>query len=288
MSKACYSLIRPAKLESFAVFSSPHSGRIYPESFVEASVLDPLTLRSSEDAFVDELFEDVTRFGAPMVSALYPRAWVDLNRSETELDPALIEGVPRRMVNSRVASGLGVIPRVVAGGRCIYNGKITSAEAQARIELFWRPYHAVLDQLLTEAHEAHGAALLVDCHSMPREALQSTLVRGRSGPQPEIVVGDRFGASAASDIVAYTQEALRAEGFRVARNVPFAGAYNTERYGRPSEGRHAIQIEVDRSIYMHEATLQKRKSFDEVKAALTRASARIAAFGRDEMPLAAE
>ncbi|WP_417250280.1 N-formylglutamate amidohydrolase [Celeribacter sp.] len=289
MSRACYRVKRPKKLGSFAVFSSPHSGRDYPEDFVAKSVLDPFVLRSSEDAYVDELFADVSKSGAPFVSAIYPRAWVDLNRAEDELDPALIEGVPRGVPNPRVASGLGVIPRVVAGGRCIYSGKITRAEARSRIEVFWRPYHAIVETLLGEAQAAFGSALLVDCHSMPHEALQSAPARmGRTSSPPEIVVGDRYGVSAAVELVAETQEAFRAEGFRVARNMPFAGAYNTERYGVPKDGRHAIQIEVDRSLYMDEASLRKRDDFDDVKAALTRAGARIAALGGDEVPLAAE
>lgn len=286
MTNAPFLLERPVERTSCVVFASPHSGRVYPADMTAQAVLDPLTLRSSEDAFVDELYADVPRFGAALLMATYPRAYVDLNRCTSELDPALIEGVDKRGVSPRIASGLGVIPRVVAGGRCIYRGKISRTEAQVRLEQVWMPYHTVLGALMDEARAQFGQAVLIDCHSMPREALSA--VRGRLGRRPDIVIGDRYGASASASIVIEVERAFRAQGFEVARNVPFAGAYVVERYGRPSGQCHAVQVEIDRSLYMDEARVTRRSDFAEIKARVAAAAHQISQIGAEQMPLAAE
>ena len=171
MPKSAYHLLKPAELLSRVVFASPHSGKDYPSSFVRRSQLDAATIRSSEDAFVDQLFEAAPEFGAPLLCAGAPRAFVDLNRSVDEMDPTLIEGVRRQGYNPRVASGLGVIPRVVANGRQIYSGRITMTEANSRIDGYWRPYHQILQELLDEALTLFGQTVLIDCHSMPHEAM---------------------------------------------------------------------------------------------------------------------
>ncbi|WP_434289999.1 N-formylglutamate amidohydrolase [Celeribacter sp. SCSIO 80788] len=286
MSKAPYLLQRPERRTSPVVFASPHSGRTYPQEMVETSVLDSLQLRSSEDAYVDRLFSDVPSFGAVLLSAVYPRAWVDLNRRADELDPALIEDVTRVGLNPRIASGLGVIPRVVAGGRSIYRGKIPRAEAEARIDTVWTPYHGLLKAVLDESLALFGQAILIDCHSMPREALSA--IRTTRGKRPEIVIGDRYGASAAPGIVAAVEEAFRAQGFIVSRNVPFAGAYVAQQYGRPSRQCHAIQVEIDRSLYMNERTLALRADFPALRARISAAARAIAEIGAEGVPLAAE
>ncbi len=286
MSQAPYLLSRPEARTSSVVFASPHSGRNYPEDMVRDSLLDALTLRSSEDAHVDRLFSGVPKHGAVFLSAVYPRAWVDLNRRADELDPALIHGVPRVGLNPRIASGLGVIPRVVAGGRAIYRGKMSRAEAQARLESVWHPYHRLLQALLEESQSLFGEAILIDCHSMPREALAT--FRSAKGQRPDIVIGDRYGASASPEIVREVEAAFRAEGFTVARNVPFAGAFIAQHYGRPSRGQHAIQVEIDRGLYMNERTLEPRPDFAAVRRRLDAAAAAVTEIGRDRGRLAAE
>ncbi|SFJ50790.1 N-formylglutamate amidohydrolase [Celeribacter neptunius] len=286
MRKTPYLLQRPDQRTSPVVFASPHSGRYYPPEMVAAAVLDPLQLRSSEDAHVDRLFSDVPRFGALLLSAVYPRAWVDLNRRSDELDPALIADVPRVGLNPRIASGLGVIPRVVAGGRNIYRGKISRQEAQARINTVWTPYHHLLKAVLDESLTLFGQAILIDCHSMPREAL-AAIQTGR-GKRPDIVIGDRYGASAAPGITAEVELAFRAQGFTVSRNVPFAGAFVTQQYGQPSRKCHAIQVEIDRSLYMNERTLEPRKDFGAFRARIAAAAKTISEIGRETLPLAAE
>lgn len=257
-----YTLIEPAALDSRLVFSSPHSGRAYPADMIARSRLDLLSLRASEDALVDRLFESVPHHGAPLLAAVAPRAWVDLNRAPTELDPVLIEGVPTPGLNQRVAAGLGVVPRVVSEGRPIYDGRLSRAEAEQRIETLHRPYHGMLSRLLDRARNAYGSAVLYDCHSMPTEALRAApRVRGRI---PEIVLGDRFGAAASRSLVARTQDAFERAGFVVARNAPFAGGYITQLYGRPAERIHAIQIEIDRGLYLDQARVEPGPGFAEV------------------------
>ncbi|GAA3856611.1 N-formylglutamate amidohydrolase [Celeribacter arenosi] len=286
MDNAPFTLSTPVDWTSPVVFSSPHSGARYPDMFVRRSVLSATVLRSSEDAHVDALFDAVPQFGAHLLSAVFPRAWVDLNRRQDEFDPALIEGAPRGVLNPRVASGLGVIPRVVSGGRAIYRGKISRQEAQSRIEAVWRPYHARLDALLGQTRVRFGEAILVDCHSMPREAVAN--VRTKSGRRPEIVVGDRYGASAANEYVTQIEVAFRRQGFEVARNTPFAGAYIAQHYGRPMDGQHAVQVEIDRALYMNEVTLERSVHFNAVAEAISAAAMEIADIGQQKRALAAE
>jgi N-formylglutamate deformylase len=249
-----YSLSEPTGPAGHAVFSSPHSGRWYPPDLLRHSRLGPLALRASEDAFVDRLFETAPCHGAPLIRATVPRAYVDLNRGADELDPAVIEGVRLTGLNPRVAAGLGVIPRVVAEGAPIYVGKISRADAAARLAGFHTPYHEAVTSLMRRARDEHGLAILYDCHSMPRDALRSVpRVRGR---RPEIVLGDRFGGAAAPWVMAEAQSAFEAAGFAVVRNAPFAGGYITQRYGRPTLGWHAIQIEIDRGLYLDERRVE--------------------------------
>ena len=286
MPKHAFHLARPERLTSPVVFASPHSGRDYPWSFLRRTVLDEHVIRTSEDAYVDRLFECAPQFGAPFLKAGAPRAFVDLNRSADELDPALIEGARKPGHNPRVASGLGVIPRVVAGGRNIYRGKLTLAEAEGRIDRYWRPYHAELQALLTEAQEQFGEAILVDCHSMPHEALEPIARAGAR--RPEVVIGDRFGASAGEAVVDRIETAFRNAGLVVVRNAPFAGAYVAQHYGRPTRRQHAVQVEIDRTIYMNEQAIRPNSNFQAFRKLLRGVVAEIAGGDGQEMPLAAE
>ena len=249
-----FHLHMPDKWERGVIFASPHSGRAYSDEFVAVSVLDAQTLRSSEDAFVDQLYSAAVALGAPLLRADAPRAFVDLNRDKADLDPAVIEGAHQAAPNARVHAGLGVVPRVVADGKAIYHGKLRISVAQARIEQFWVPYHRQLQQLLDQAYDRFGQAILIDCHSMPHAALS-----GDTGPH--VVLGDRFGTTAAPDVTAGGERAFHSAGFRVARNVPFAGAYIAQHYGRPSAGVHVVQVELDRALYMDEASITPSDQF---------------------------
>ncbi len=286
MDAESYRLIRPVLRKSGVIFASPHSGRDYSAGFVAQTALDHLTLRSSEDAFVDEVFAAAPQLGAPLLLARVPRAYLDLNRACDELDPALIEGVTRTPHNPRVSSGLGVIPRVVANGRPIYLGKLPLAEAETRITAHWHPYHATLRDLLAESLAEFGQAVLIDCHSMPHEAIEA---HGRVGqPRPDVVLGDRFGAAAGREVVEEVEAAFRGAGLRVARNAPFAGAYIAQAYGRPSRGQHVIQVEIDRALYMDEASVTPRADFAAFCAVMTGVISEIVSIGQNPQSLAAE
>lgn len=286
MQKAVFTLTMPLQRTSPVVFASPHSGRDYSRAFRRASPLDDKALRSSEDAFVDRLFANAPRYGAPLLCATVPRAFVDLNRGADELDPALIRGIGKSMQNPRISSGLGVIPRVVAGGKAIYRGKIKRDEAEMRIREYWHPYHAQLARLLGDSHALFGQALLIDCHSMPHEAIQ-TLCR-HANTKPEIVLGDRFGAAAGGEVVDRLESAFKAAGLIVARNKPFAGAYIAQAYGRPSRRQHVVQIEIDRALYMNETQIRPNGNFQHLKSLIDVVIADITAFGGSEISLAAE
>jgi N-formylglutamate amidohydrolase len=278
MQSVAYHLGLPDRRETSVVFASPHSGRDYPSAFLQRAALDKHQIRSSEDAFVDQLFGCATQYGAPFLAAAAPRAYVDLNRASDELDPALIDGIRRMVHNPRVASGLGVIPRVVANGRAIYDGKLGLAEAHFRLSAYWRPYHDALQSLLDESHRDFGEAILIDCHSMPHEALENV---GPPGvPRPDVVLGDRFGAAATVSLVERIEAAFSSAGLRVARNMPFAGAYITQHYGRPSRRQHAVQIEIDRALYMDERTIRPNNSYQAFQKVLEGVIAEIAAIGR--------
>ena len=288
MTGAPFHLTMPERRLTSVVFASPHSGRDYTDSFLNRSVLDERTIRSSEDAFVEDLLDPVPAFGAPLLAARAPRAFVDVNRGADELDPSVIDGIRPSAHNPRVASGLGVIPRVVAGGRAIYNGKLSREEAELRIDGIWRPYHDCLHSLLESALAQFGEAILIDMHSMPHEAMDSIAAAGAK--RPEIVIGDRFGAAAATPIVEHIEAAFAGAGFRTLRNAPFAGAYVTQTYGRPSRGMHAVQIEIDRALYMNEREIRPNGNYLGFKRVLAGILSEIAEIGKGSgrMPLAAE
>ncbi len=286
-TRPAYRLEMPDVQAGPVIVASPHSGRHYPWGFTRATVLDERAIRSSEDAFVDMLVAEAPILGAPLLVAEYPRAYIDLNRSCDELDPAVIEGITRTPANPRVSSGLGVIPRVVANGRQIYRGKLRREVAEARIAQVWRPYHARLDLLMQETCAAFGEAILLDVHSMPHEALDN-VARKPGAPRPDVVIGDRFGAAAHSDIVEELEAVFVGTGLVVSRNTPFAGAFIAQHYGRPSRGRHAIQIEIDRGLYMNEALIRPNGNFRHLKSVLTGVLGRMITRHGKAMPMAAE
>jgi N-formylglutamate amidohydrolase len=248
------------------VFASPHSGRLYPEDMMSAAALDSVSIRRSEDAFVDDLISGAGDHGVTMISARYARAYIDLNREPFELDPSMFaDELPAfaRARTARVAAGLGAIARVVSEGQEIYSRKLMFAEARKRIEDAHRPYHQALKRLLDEAQAAHGFAILVDWHSMPSAAARAG--GGRERPA-DMVLGDRFGAACAGVLPTRVQRALEDMGYRVTRNTPYAGGYTTEHYGQPSRRFHALQIEINRGLYLDEATLSQTSGFSPLQA----------------------
>jgi N-formylglutamate amidohydrolase len=278
-----FEVIEPARLTSALVFSSPHSGNVYPRRFLASARLDEAVLRRSEDAFVDDLFAGVAALGAPLIRARFPRAYLDLNREPYELDAAMFEGALPPFANTRslrVAAGLGTIARVATQAQQIYAGPLPIAEALQRIEKLYKPYHACLGKLIERARRRFGVAVLVDCHSMP------SIIR-RPGHMPlfgdlspagrtDAIIGDRFGASCSADLIEAVEEELRRRGYIVQRNKPYAGGYITEHYGNPALECHAMQIEVSRALYMDEGGLRKGEKFAIVADDLTKAASALA------------
>ncbi|HVZ99325.1 MAG TPA: N-formylglutamate amidohydrolase [Caulobacterales bacterium] len=259
-----YVLIEPLRRTAPLVFASPHSGRRYPAELMALARIGLLSLRRSEDAFVDELFSGAAAHGASVLSATVARAYVDLNRDPDELDPDMFdERLPRApQASPRVQAGLGAIPRITGDGQAIYRRKLSLAEAERRMAAVHRPYHAMLRSLIEETKTLFGCAVLIDCHSMPSSA--------RGAHAPDIVLGDRFGASCHPSVTALAEATLRRLGYRVARNAPFAGGHTTQIYGRPSARVHALQIELNRALYIDERSLDRTSGFARVRSDMTR------------------
>lgn len=270
-----FEILEPETLAAPLVLSSPHSGSSYPQRFLASARLEPSMLRRSEDALVDRLFAAAVDFGVPMIRARFPRAYLDVNREPYELDPRMFEGRLPAYANTRsirVAGGLGTIARVVADSQEIYKGRLKVDEALARIEKLYKPYHTCLRDLLERAHRSFGCAVLVDCHSMPSVSTQPA-PRDEPAEQrirADFVLGDRYGTSCDAAIVDTVDRELRRLGYSVLRNKPYAGGFITEHYGDPASGFHAMQIEVNRAIYMDERSLAPLARFDQVAADLTR------------------
>lgn len=267
---------RPEHWVSGVIFGSPHSGCVYPDWFLEGTKLPPETLRSSEDAFVDRLIVGAPSMGAVTIRAQVPRAIVDLNRAPDEIDPLVVRGVPRHPLNQRTLAGLGVIPRVVSQGRPIMERPIERAEAERRINAYWRPYHHALAGLIAEARARFGQAILIDMHSMPRDALNHL-----HGPRPDMVLGNRHGLSAAARVSDAIAAALEAGHWRVRRNSPFAGAYICSTYGRPGQNIHVVQLEIDRALYMDEKAIAPHAGFDDFAARFGTVIRRLAVLEAD-------
>jgi N-formylglutamate amidohydrolase len=264
-----FAVIAPPQQTAAVVYASPHSGNSYPPGFVTASRLDPLTLRRSEDAFIDELFAAAPEKGSPLLKAFFPRAYIDPNREPWELDPTMFADALPSYVNGaspRVSAGLGTIARVVANGAEIYRGKLSFADARLRIETLYRPYHEQLQALVEATHARFGRALLVDCHSMP--SVGGPLDRDPGKRRVDFVLGDCFGASCAPVLMREAENFLRRQGFAVARNDPYAGGFTTRHYGQPARGRHTLQIEINRGLYMDELRIERSTGFVALKRAI--------------------
>jgi N-formylglutamate amidohydrolase len=249
----------PAIAQSPLVFSFPHSGRVYPPEFLAQSALELRDLRSSEDAYVDELFTCAALPDAVFVQALFPRAWVDANRHRNALDPQMFlgkfAGLPLEQ-RPQVEAGLGVIPKVVADQKLIYRNRLPMAEIHSRLENTYLPYHAEVRAALDRAQQKFGFALLIDCHSMP-----SICAFAAGGKKLDVVLGDRHGTSCAPELVLGLAQAIRTRGFELAHNYPYAGGHSVERYGAPEYGVHAVQIELSRALYLQEDTICKQDGF---------------------------
>jgi N-formylglutamate amidohydrolase len=276
-----FEILEPAECRGPFVFNSPHSGSVYPSAFLSASRLDTTTLRRSEDSFVDELILGVVRRGHPLMRAHFPRCYVDVNREPYELDPRMFDGRLPSFANTRsmrVAGGLGTVARVVGDAQEIYGERIPVDDALRRIEALYKPYHRALRRLMTRVHRAFGVAVLVDCHSMP-----SAVGSRDERPRSDVVLGDRYGTSCTAIIADTIETSLRSLGYSVSRNKPYAGGFITEHYGNPAAGLHAIQLELNRALYMDERRYARTGSFGRVARDMETLAARMAEIPLEEL-----
>ncbi|CAL1690605.1 hypothetical protein MMB232_00735 [Brevundimonas subvibrioides] len=255
----------PKETAGRLIFASPHSGGHSPDDMRPAAGLSPLTLRSAEDVAVDRLIAVGADHGVPVLTARISRAYLDLNRSPSELDPVLIEDVPAAEPTGKVAAGFGVVPRRAGDGTSLYDRRLSLDEAGRRIARVHVPYHAALAGLLTEARDRHGTALLVDWHSMPSRAAG---VPTRGQRSVDIILGDRHGAACRSATSRRARALFEAQGWRVGLNAPYAGGYATQHWGRPGAGFEALQVEINRALYLDERTLEPSAAYEGFKAAL--------------------
>jgi N-formylglutamate deformylase len=276
-----FEIAEPAAGRAPVLFNSPHSGSSYPSDFLALSRLDVAALRRSEDSFVDELFAGVVSQGFPLMRAHFPRCFVDVNREPYELDPRMFDGRLPAFANTRsmrVAGGLGTVARVVGDAQEIYDHRIPVDDALARIEMLYKPYHLALRRLFNRLHRDFGAAVLVDCHSMP-----STAGQRDERPRPEFVIGDRYGTSCVGVVSETVEQTLRALGYTVSRNKPYAGGFITEHYGNPAAGLHAIQLEINRALYMDERRYERTPGFAHLAADLDTLAVRLGEIPLEEL-----
>jgi N-formylglutamate amidohydrolase len=262
-----FEIVEPSQWRAPVIFNSPHSGSVYPPDFLHASRIDLAALRRSEDSFMDELIAGLSDRGFPVVRVHFPRSYVDVNREPYELDPRMFTGRLPSFANTRslrVAGGLGTIPRVVGDGQEIYRDRLNVDDALGRIETLYKPYHRALRRLINQAHQRFGTVLVVDCHSMP-----SVGVSRDEPARTDVVIGDRYGTSCAAQIPALIETTLEGLGYSVGRNKPYAGGFITEHYGNPASGLHAVQVELNRAIYMDERLRERSDRFNQVAADLS-------------------
>ncbi len=273
----------PARLASPLVVASPHSGRFYPQEFIAQSNLPEAVLRQSEDCFVDHLVACAPDLGVPLIAAQFPRVYVDPNREPAELDQEMFAtrlGAPVNAVSPRVLAGLGVIPRLAANEQEIYGRKLDVAEAEQRLNLFYRPYHRALGELVAEAKRQFGLCVLLDCHSMPSAGAWMDGLHSRQRIDVDYVLGDCFGASCAERMTAAAESCLAERGAKVRRNNPYSGGYVAQAYGKPAQGVHVLQLEINRALYMDEAALLPATGFTVVQAAMAELIERLSAAAR--------
>jgi N-formylglutamate amidohydrolase len=266
-----FEVMLPTKQVSPLIIASPHSGRIYPDEFAQQSCLAEIVLRQSEDCFVDHLVEAAPSLGVPLITALFPRVFVDPNREATELDQDMFSErlvLPVNAASPRVLAGLGVIPRLAANEQEIYAAKLPTAEAERRLDLFYRPYHRALGDLVAATKRQFGLCMLLDCHSMPSAGAWMDGPHTRHRIDVDYVLGDCFGASCAERVTATAETILTEHGAKVRRNNPYSGGYVAQSYGRPAQRVHVLQLEINRALYMNEASFEPVHGFAAVQDVL--------------------
>ena len=273
-----HEITHPAEWKAGVIFASPHSGSIYPPELLSRSKLSSQQLRRNEDIFIDQLFLGAVTAGAPFLRALFPRLITDVNRAENELPPhwaTLLKPADDQTTTPRAAAGLGVIPTYLSETLPIYNRLPTLEDVKNRLTHLYHPYHAALKELLDTSRNRFGRALLVDCHSMPGFAPMGSR-------RPDIILGDRFGTSCHPDTLNLLRELFASAGYNVGINYPYAGGYTTSHYGNPHEGIEAIQIEVNRDLYVNPITLSPKSGYAKLAEDLRHITKEIVAYAEPQ------
>lgn len=258
-----YKILQPQVQTVPVVFNSPHSGIHYPENYGYSSELE--LLRRTEDLYVDDLYAEVTKLGAPLLLAQFARSYIDVNRAEDDIDPDLLDADwPEKFVPTiRSAAGHGLVHRLIRAGFPIYDRRLKVAEVQARIEQFYRPYHHALKTLLDQTHYNFGQVWHIDCHSMnsPSGRMGSAFVLGEA----DFVLGDRDGTTCDPKFTRAIKDFLNDLGYKVNINDPYKGVELLRRYSNPQMSRHGLQIEINKSLYLNEATQEKNSNYNRLK-----------------------
>lgn len=267
------------------VVDSPHSGRIYPADF--AYTCPPPLLRHTEDFLVDELIAGATSAGATTIAAEFPRSYIDVNRAENDIDPAVLAeawDAPLELTD-RTALGLGLVRRLCMTGVPVYAAPLAIRDVKHRIETCYRPYHAALAEAMTQRVKLFGAGYLIDCHSMPSRSQDDTTLS-----RADFILGDRYGTSCDLSFTRIANDRLHELGYSVILNEPYKGMEIVRRHGDPATGRHALQIEINRRLYMDERKLEKHDGFARLQRDLTSFFEALAAelIRKTPLPLAAE
>lgn len=265
------------------IFDSPHSGIFYPDEF---HYICPLSdLRQSEDLFVAEFFRPVTRLGAYFLEAHFARAFLDVNRSDLDIDPLLLaEPWPwPTEVSQKSMVGMGLIRRLNKPGEPIYASPLTLEEVLGRLKQYYQPYHGYLSETVTHLQRKFGAVWLINCHSMP--SLGHILGRTHRN-EPDFVIGDRDGTTASSEFVELVAAFLRRKKYKVRLNDPYKGVEIVRRYGRPSKGQYAIQLEINKKLYMDEKNLTKKEGFSQLKADMAELAEEVALWTAQQVRFA--
>jgi N-formylglutamate deformylase len=268
------------------ILDSPHSGREHPDDF--QPLIAPDELRRVEDAYVDQLFARAPEFGAVLLSALFPRTYIDANRAASDVDPTMLRGrwhePPRPTEKSRL--GHGLVWKSFPPDRPLYAGRLPVEHVRARVEGYWRPYHEALETEIHRLRAVHGAVWHLNCHSMPSSS--SPFVPGRAGARADFVLGDRDGSSCDRGFTLFARDVLERMGYSVRLNDPYRGAELVRAYSDPANGRHSLQIEINRALYLNEDTLEPNEGFDALRESLTRLVSGMVDYCRDALRPAAE
>jgi len=245
--------IYPCSADVPVLLSVPHAGRDYPDWLIALSKGGAQALHALEDPLVDELVEGAINKGVGAVVAQTPRAAIDCNRAEDEIDPTVVRSGPIPSLSPRARGGLGIVPGRTAAHGSLWRQPIPRYELEERLTQAHRPYHRAISEHLDELLDRFGCALLIDCHSMPAPD---------SGPS--VIIGDRYGQSAGPWVTSEAVKIVTSMGFRAGVNQPFAGGHVVQRHGSPARGVHALQIEIDRRCYLQSNSVRRSSGFPKV------------------------